>query len=93
MICGAISQYDDMDNVVGPSMYLRLAERQSRMEGFAYFHFPDSIPIAMGELAGWVADGSLVVPETVLDAGRLRVLPHRHGADGSFAARLRRGMA
>jgi 16S rRNA (cytosine967-C5)-methyltransferase len=31
------------------------------------------------------------VPETVLDAGRLRVLPQRHGADGSFAARLRRG--
>jgi 16S rRNA (cytosine967-C5)-methyltransferase len=33
------------------------------------------------------------VPETVLDAGRLRVLPQRHGTDGSFAARLRRGNA
>jgi 16S rRNA (cytosine967-C5)-methyltransferase len=32
-----------------------------------------------------------VVPATVLDAGRLRVLPQRHGTDGSFAARLRRG--
>ncbi len=31
-----------------------------------------------------------VVPSTVLDAGRLRVLPHVHGADGAFAARLRR---
>jgi 16S rRNA (cytosine967-C5)-methyltransferase len=30
------------------------------------------------------------VPEMVLDAGRLRVLPQRHGADGAFAARLRR---
>jgi 16S rRNA (cytosine967-C5)-methyltransferase len=30
------------------------------------------------------------VPATVLDAGRLRVLPHVHGADGAFAARLRR---
>jgi len=30
------------------------------------------------------------VPHTVLDAGRLRVLPHRHGVDGAFAARLRR---
>ena len=30
------------------------------------------------------------VPASVLDAGRLRVLPHRHGTDGSFAARLRR---
>lgn len=32
------------------------------------------------------------VPDSVLDAGRLRVLPQRHGADGSFAARLRRGV-
>ena len=31
------------------------------------------------------------VPASVLDAGRLRVLPQRHGTDGSFAARLRRG--
>jgi 16S rRNA (cytosine967-C5)-methyltransferase len=30
------------------------------------------------------------VPEGTLDAGRLRVLPHRHGSDGAFAARLRR---
>jgi 16S rRNA (cytosine967-C5)-methyltransferase len=33
------------------------------------------------------------VPPEVLDAGRLRVLPQRHGTDGSFAARLRRGPA
>ena len=30
------------------------------------------------------------VPTEVLDAGRLRVLPQRHGTDGAFAARLRR---
>jgi 16S rRNA (cytosine967-C5)-methyltransferase len=30
------------------------------------------------------------VPAALLDGGRLRVLPHRHGADGAFAARLRR---
>jgi len=33
------------------------------------------------------------VPDSVLDAGRLRVLPHVHGVDGSFAARLRRRAA
>lgn len=32
-----------------------------------------------------------VVAETVLDAGMLRVLPHVHGTDGAFAARMRRG--
>ena len=30
------------------------------------------------------------VPAAVLDAGRLRALPQRHGTDGAFAARLRR---
>jgi 16S rRNA (cytosine967-C5)-methyltransferase len=30
------------------------------------------------------------VPDAVLDGGRLRVLPHRHGVDGAFAVRLRR---
>jgi 16S rRNA (cytosine967-C5)-methyltransferase len=30
------------------------------------------------------------VPASVIDAGRLRVLPHVHGTDGAFAARLRR---
>lgn len=34
-----------------------------------------------------------VVPDEVLDQGCLRVLPQRHGTDGSFAARFRRGPA
>ncbi|HKV50487.1 MAG TPA: 16S rRNA (cytosine(967)-C(5))-methyltransferase RsmB [Gemmatimonadaceae bacterium] len=46
----------------------------------------------LAENAGWCleppADGA--VPASVLDAGRLRVLPHKHGVDGAFAARLRR---
>ncbi|MEM9606305.1 MAG: NADP-dependent oxidoreductase [Actinomycetota bacterium] len=66
-ICGAISQYDDMDNVTGPSMYLRLAERQSVMEGFAYFHFPESVEPAQRELAQWMADGRIRLNETVLE--------------------------
>jgi NADPH-dependent curcumin reductase len=67
VICGAVSQYDDLDNVKGPSLYLRLAERQSCMEGFAYFHFPESIAEARSELAGWLADGSIVLAEEVLE--------------------------
>ena len=46
----------------------------------------------LGENPDWrlepPADG--VVLPSVLDAGRLRVLPHEHGVDGAFAARLRR---
>ena len=65
VICGAISQYNNMDNVTGPSLYLRLAERQSSMEGFAYFHFPERIAPAMTELSKWLAEGSLVFDEEI----------------------------
>lgn len=67
VICGAVSQYDNMDNVTGPSMYLRLAERQSTMAGFAYFHFPESFAPAAAELSQWLADGSVVLPEEILE--------------------------
>jgi 16S rRNA (cytosine967-C5)-methyltransferase len=41
---------------------------------------------------GWSVEPppSGTVPDEVMDAGRLRVLPQRHGTDGAFAARLRR---
>jgi NADPH-dependent curcumin reductase CurA len=67
VLCGAVSQYDDMDHVVGPSLYLRLAERQSRMEGYAYFHFLDDLDEAAAELANWLREGSLHVTEHILD--------------------------
>lgn len=67
VICGAVSQYDHLDDVQGPSLYLRLAERQSRMEGFAYFHFPDSIATARNDLTRWLDEGRLVMTEHILD--------------------------
>ena len=67
IICGAVSQYDDMDHVTGPSLYLRLAERQAVMEGFAYFHFPECFDEAIADLTRWLDDGSIVMPEHVLD--------------------------
>lgn len=67
VICGAISQYDNMDKVTGPSLYLRLAERQSVMEGFAVFHFPETFEQASADLNAWLDDGSLIAPEHVLE--------------------------
>ena len=46
----------------------------------------------LAEHSGWTLEPPPegAVPAEVLDGGRLRVLPHRHGVDGAFAARLRR---
>ena len=46
----------------------------------------------LAEHDGWVLEPPPkgAVPEDVLDGLYLRVLPHVHGVDGAFAARLRR---
>src|SRR5436305_11692140 len=46
----------------------------------------------LGENLNWILEAppeGSVSPD-LLDGGRLRVLPQRHGTDGAFAARLRR---
>ena len=74
VICGAISQYDHMDRVRGPSLYLRLAERHARMEGYAVNHFEDRYEEAEGQLADW------------LDRGLLRLHEHLEKGIESFPA-------
>ncbi len=64
-ICGAISQYDDLDDVRGPKLYLRLAERNSRMGGFTVDYYSERFPEAIKALAGWMAEGKLSLPEHV----------------------------
>ena len=60
VICGAISQYGNMDAVTGPSNYLKLAERHARMEGFTVLHFADRFDEARQAIGAWIVDGSLV---------------------------------
>jgi 16S rRNA (cytosine967-C5)-methyltransferase len=52
----------------------------------------DAVDRFLSSHAGWALEPppAGAVPDAVLDRGRLRVLPQRHGADGAFAARLRR---
>jgi NADPH-dependent curcumin reductase CurA len=68
VICGAISQYSgDMSaGVRGPALYLRLAERRARMEGFAVNLFPESLAEAEAALAVWLREGRVRLPEHVV---------------------------
>lgn len=66
-ICGAISQYDDLSDVRGPKLYLRLAERNARMCGFTVDHYRDRFDEAVIRLAGWMDEGRLVLPEHVVE--------------------------
>jgi len=67
VICGAISQYhgDFSSGVRGPALYLRLAERNARMEGFAINACPERQPEAAAALADWLARGEIRLHEHV----------------------------
>ena len=62
VICGAISQYDDLDAVRGPSLYLRLAERSASMLGFRIDHHMEDFPAVEADLIDAMNEG-LSLPE------------------------------
>lgn len=64
-ICGAISQYGHLQDVRGPKLYLRVAERNARMCGFTVDHFAARFPEATAKLAGWMKEGRLKLPEHI----------------------------
>jgi NADPH-dependent curcumin reductase CurA len=64
-ICGAISQYQHMDDVRGPRLYLRLAERNARMSGFTVDHYAARFGEAIPKLVEWMRAGRLKLPEHI----------------------------
>jgi NADPH-dependent curcumin reductase CurA len=66
-ICGAISQYNNLDSVKGPSNYMSLLVNRARMEGFVVVDYMGRAPEAVREMAGWIADGRLIAREDVVE--------------------------
>jgi NADPH-dependent curcumin reductase CurA len=65
VLCGAVSQYENMADVRGPKNYLKIAERDASLLGFTIFHYPDKHAEATAAMAEWLASGKLIVHETV----------------------------
>lgn len=59
VICGAISQYNNKENVKGPSNYLSLLVNRAKMEGIVVFDNAANYGKAAAEMAGWIAEGKL----------------------------------
>ncbi len=66
-ICGAISQYNNLDAVKGPSNYMSLLVNRARMQGFVVVDYMGRAADAMNEMAGWIADGRLIAREDVVE--------------------------
>jgi NADPH-dependent curcumin reductase CurA len=67
VICGAISQYNASGAMAGPSNYMSLLVNRARMEGFVVIDYMGRAPEAVGEMAGWIAEGKLVAREDVVE--------------------------
>ena len=59
VLCGAISRYEQAEFGPGPSNYFNLILQRAKMEGFIVLDYADRFPQAIGELAAWLADGSI----------------------------------
>ena len=67
VLCGAVSQYENMSDVRGPRNYLKIAERDAKMLGFTIFHYPGEYADATATMAGWLKSGKLKVHEHVIE--------------------------
>ncbi len=67
VICGAISQYNNLDAVQGPSNYMSLLVNRARMQGFVVMDYMSRYPEAMREMGAWIADGRLIAREDVVE--------------------------
>lgn len=66
VICGAISQYRNLDDVRGPKLYLRLAERNASMRGFVVSHHAARFAEATAEISALIREGRMILPEHVV---------------------------
>ena len=74
VLCGAVSQYNADRAAVGPKNYMALLVNRARMEGFVVFDYADRYGEALRDMAGWLAEGSLVSKEHVVRGG-VRAFP------------------
>ncbi|MFS4467196.1 NADP-dependent oxidoreductase [Maribacter sp. 2210JD10-5] len=75
IICGAISQYNNMGNIQGPKNYMKIVTARGLMTGIIVFDYVEEWPNAVKEIAGWISDGKIKVKEHMV-----------HGLDNYVAA-------
>ncbi|RYX90400.1 MAG: NADP-dependent oxidoreductase [Comamonadaceae bacterium] len=67
VMCGSMTQYTSTGPVTGPANYRALLLKRARMEGFIVYDYADRHDQARRELAAWLADGSLIAREHVME--------------------------
>lgn len=67
VVCGAVSQYNNVARGSGPKNYMSLLMNRATMEGFVIFDYEKRYPEALHALRGWLAAGWIKSYEDVLE--------------------------
>jgi len=67
VLCGAISQYDNLDNAYGPPNYVNLISRRGRMEGFIILDFAPRFMEGVMAVGALLAEGKIKHKTTVVE--------------------------
>ena len=67
VVCGAVSQYENMGNPQGPANYLQIVMQSVKMQGFTMRDYMHRVPEALVALAAGLEDGSLICRQHILD--------------------------
>ena len=67
IVCGAISQYADFHNQVGPKNYMQLIAQSAKMQGFTMKDYMHRIPEAVVALSTAQKKGELMFREHIVE--------------------------
>ncbi len=69
VICGAVSQYNALGAMQGPSNYMSLLVNHASMTGFVVSDYGDRYLEGVREMTGWLTEGRIVAREDVAEGG------------------------
>ncbi|MEG9249549.1 NADP-dependent oxidoreductase [Arthrobacter sp. Soc17.1.1.1] len=87
-LCGAISQYNATERIPGPDNMANLVKNSLKLEGFIVGQHQDLQAEFAERMTGWLADGSVVFDETVVDGIQNAVSAFLDMMDGANTGKM-----
>lgn len=66
IICGQISQYNAIDQSVGPSPQIILMKKSALMQGFSFTNYSSRYPEGFQALSTWLKDKKIIYKQTII---------------------------
>jgi len=67
ILCGAISQYNNKESIIGPKNYLSLLVNRASIKGMIVFDYVHKYEKAISEISGWIEEGKITVNEDIYE--------------------------